>query len=498
MPIVTENIGPLALREIINDRPRALNRFCKLLSGSDLIAYGLDIGEAKVDTKTMTVGPVVISTPVVDRVGDVLPPLGLRRIDEYRANPIVHWEHGLSGEEGGSMPIANSEDADGNFALSITDGGVIAAARFHGKTKLSEQVFTLIDDGVIKATSVRAEPLKTHMVRDENGELVLVMDEWYMPEWSFGAMGVNPETLLKTVRDEKIRGQSLDASLLKSFRPLVPVLTATTVAGGMPDHLKALPPKDAKDDDDEKPKPTEGDEGKPPAKPTGDAPPPAAAKTDDAPPADAASDAPPADDKPVDQGTDEATAADAEPPADDVNTSKYGSQVLTAFHQKLAELTALLAEASGPVENPDVKVATDGILHVMSELSKTVEDLHGKVYGEQLGGGMDQQQPASDPPPDEEAIKSFLASGRVPVVTFKGCAYGLKTLLRDRTLSDEHRKTIVEHLERLTAFEVTAKSHVEARTKSLVEEETAKVHRNVVESVRLLNDFVPHLRGVAS
>lgn len=216
---IYEPIGRMALEASLRPQ-REFGRFCKAADGR--LEFPVSVSAPTIDEKRMAVGPVRISTPVIDRDGDILVPTGIR-LENYERNPIVYWDHSFSGEDGGTLPIATSRHPDGSLAVEADDEAVKAISYFHGETMLSNQVFRLIVKGAINAASVRPEPISTRLVQNqETGDTYLVMDEWGLAEWSWCGVGVNQEALFKAVRDNRIDGERLAVPLVKSFGPLVP------------------------------------------------------------------------------------------------------------------------------------------------------------------------------------------------------------------------------------------------------------------------------------
>lgn len=214
----SEQVGPLLISQYAR-RDRTIGRLCKAAGG---LVYDVPFQEAAIDERLMAVGPVTISTPALDRDGDVLVPTGVV-LDNYARNPVVYWDHGLSGEDGGTLPIASSGDAmRGELAVEVDSDSVKAISFFHGETRLSAQVFSLIVKGAIRAASVRPMPISTRLVSGPDGDPVLIMDEWELVEWSWCGIGVNHEALLKCLRDGRIDGECLAAPLRKTFAGVTP------------------------------------------------------------------------------------------------------------------------------------------------------------------------------------------------------------------------------------------------------------------------------------
>lgn len=132
----------------------------------------------------------VINTPREDREGDVIVPRGVH-LDNYRNNPVVLWEHGL-GEL--TRPIAKCQQPDGKLALDVSDHEITATSFFTDKCLESLQIFHLIAEGLVRATSVRALPIKSAIRKTSNAGSGIILKEWELIEWSWGALGVNPDS----------------------------------------------------------------------------------------------------------------------------------------------------------------------------------------------------------------------------------------------------------------------------------------------------------------
>lgn len=98
----------------------------------------------------------VINTPREDREGDVIKPAGVQ-LENFRKNPVVLWEHGL-GEI--TRPIAKCQHPDGRLAIEVDNEKISATSYFTAKSMESLQIFHLITEGLVRATSVRALPCR--------------------------------------------------------------------------------------------------------------------------------------------------------------------------------------------------------------------------------------------------------------------------------------------------------------------------------------------------
>ena len=162
----------------------------------------------------------IISTPAWDRQNDSLNPLG-GSYENYRMNPVVFWDHGKDV----TTPVAKSIDADRNLLVWPSAEGIRAKSIFSSRNKISEQIFALLADDIIHATSIRFQPLERPVSKSDG----LRYEVWDMEEWSWCGLGVNPEAVREVVSKGRIAGSSIDGSILKSLTSNMPVSSTTKV-----------------------------------------------------------------------------------------------------------------------------------------------------------------------------------------------------------------------------------------------------------------------------
>jgi hypothetical protein len=169
-----------------------------------------------IDEKAMIV-PFLISTPSQDRQGDVVIPEGcLPTIAWYEANPMVFFAH-----DSMSPPIALSYNHLGGPGIWIDREGVWSLARFHGKTQLSDEVFRLCVEGILKAASIGFKPRKAEVIpgtfdseeAENEGKIDfnfggLLFTEWDLYEYSVVPVPANPEAVRHSL-DRYVKSTSL-------------------------------------------------------------------------------------------------------------------------------------------------------------------------------------------------------------------------------------------------------------------------------------------------
>ena len=123
---------------------------------------------------------------------------------------------------------------------------------------------------------------------------------------------------------------------------------------------------------------------------------------------------------------------------DDIDRANqpYGSTVVAAAHASLTAGCRDLEEALGPLENPTVKEGLQNILSALQEQTIALEGLYSSSYPDQPALKDD------DEGQDDEAMKSFLESGRFASLQVLGLGARLKGMIGARNLTASQRKTL--------------------------------------------------------
>ena len=207
--------------DILSQRKRAVG------SAYALSAKKLGYDSPVAQLPTFDIGAMsasaVISTQAPDRSADVMLTAGCRT-ENHKTNPVVLWDHGLAF----TLPMGKSETPDGEYALTVGDNLIESTCYFTQKVKEACQIFELVTEKTIRATSVgfhfvdgksevRARPDYT----DRPG---ILFKAWELVEWSWTAVGDNPDALAKAFGMNRLDGTSLSPLLRQSLEPLLPQL----------------------------------------------------------------------------------------------------------------------------------------------------------------------------------------------------------------------------------------------------------------------------------
>lgn len=157
-----------------------------------------------------------VSTPAMDREGDILEPLGcLEELVPFTKAPVVDYDH----RKAYPLPVGKSI-GDGFLPLIVTEQGVRAGCLHHGETQFADEVARLVFKGLLSACSVAFIPIiGERLNKSHGGDRQAVTPRfrfrrWQPTAWSICPVGVNQEA----VRSELSRGIKSE-ELRKSLEP---------------------------------------------------------------------------------------------------------------------------------------------------------------------------------------------------------------------------------------------------------------------------------------
>lgn len=388
---------------------------CK--SGPVAGAVGIDtLSEPAIDQNKLTVR-MRISTPQLDRVNHVVNQDGLR-LDYYKDNPTVLFGHGL---EGITFPVAISEDSQGNCTISREEDGTYAVAHHMQQNKLSMQMFDLVVQKFIRASSIGVTPVKVGKGYNTLGQEVLFLDETLLNEWSYCVIAVNPGSMIvqKSMQNIKeifdlqceaanrilstntLDGTSIHPLIRKSLQASVvtkpstpgievkPVEEKRTMKKLTIDEIKKMTPKQIAKSMSILKEYDEESQGMLQA---------AVEMMPEQTPATSVQDT---------QITKEMDEEGSEVEVEIDDNTPLGAKVMRSIHESIQNLIEVSTKAMGPVEAPEVKEAATEIINQMRDLAVSLEGVYASKYPDQPA-----LAPAAEEP-TEDVVKSFLCgSGR--------------------------------------------------------------------------------------
>lgn len=451
----------------------------------------------------------IITTPAPDRVRDSVNPRG-GLYENHKKNPVVLWEHGFQL----SLPIAKSEDPDGNYTVVPGANRVLATSYFTDEFLEAEQVFALVAKRLIRATSIRFQILKSSIVR-ENAEETFVIDEWDLQEWSWCAIGCNPEALADVVGKNRLAGKPISGELMKSFKPLLPKRKAQgrgwkSEEGDMAkntvysvgDRVKV---KAGKEHDSM----TKDKNGT--IKQIGT--PALGIQFDGMPDVHRwyVDDEVTATDNDEDAGEGEGGAmksgnnttaktahpkAGEEPGVEDPETGeetekqKYGAQVLSAFRSALGDTLEQVTSAKASLENETVASGVDAAMSLLEQATAVLDGCYAEAYGKSLSLAFK----SGTPDETAQALQDFLATGTGPRFELAGITATLNTLAKSKNLSAVQKRDIVKATRKLGSLVVRSKADpakTAEQPSAAVGELVGEMRKTMADLNQKLQDILP-------
>lgn len=137
-------------------------------------------------------------------------------LDPYKQNPIVLFNHGFDGY---AFPLGLSEDKSGKSSLRATKQALVSDVYFSQSSPLAEDIFRMVQAGILRAASIGINPLKIICMRygdDSKLPTGVEMTQRYlcdvteseMLEWSIVAAGADNGALRQCLETGKIAGHN--------------------------------------------------------------------------------------------------------------------------------------------------------------------------------------------------------------------------------------------------------------------------------------------------
>ena len=494
--------------------------------------------KAKTDPTAMS-ATFWISRPNVDRSEDIVNPLGLD-LTNYRLNPICFFDHALGGLD---LPIGKSEDPNGNLSISCTADGVLGTCYFSQTLPEGEQIFELVDEGILRAASPYIRELKcsirpgTGTGRDRPG---LYIEQWDMCEWSVVGIPDNQQAVaVRKVFDRgRLAGRPIAEAIKKSLRAYAAAIPVQGRGFNLPEQTIATPAftlasiltptqrptimsmakslrkshrKDAADGD------PEGEEKRRKAKEFEDRDDVKALTKEYSDIKDSKEsehekrrkeiedeykrlrkDAGLTDDDdqiPTEPGQGRETKEEHREPDGDEATP-LGAQILGAAYNALCELADQMEEAGKPLENPAVKDYMGSMTDALRGHMSDMKDLHKSEYPDhpELGKGLDEEGEEgshhADEPGEPTRLEKFLARSKIDRQGVKGIGLQLMKMSEARVMPKKFRDQLAQLSRRLGGIgkraeqkSVTAISEDQAAELAAVKKEFAELKAALQEAM---------------
>jgi len=128
-----------------------------------------------------------ISTPRVDKDGEVVDPMGLTNRADYLSNPLVYWSHEWAFDPS-AEPIGKAT------RLDVSKSGIDSAAVF-APTPKAQNVRALVLGGFVRKTSIGFDPIRMETIKG-----IPTHTKWALREWSVVPMPANTDATITGVK----------------------------------------------------------------------------------------------------------------------------------------------------------------------------------------------------------------------------------------------------------------------------------------------------------
>jgi hypothetical protein len=171
----------------------------------------------------------VISTDDPDRVDDVVTTKGIY-LDNFKVNPIAFYGH-----QAIILPIGKWAERESNrCTIKLREHQATGTCYFSQKTREAEQVFALVTEGILRATSIGFNPMEEPQPRDGRKSNPLTMQRGYVfPRVDLlevSIVGIPAQPTATLVREVLARTKVAGWPLLKPIRKSLEALAEPTPA----------------------------------------------------------------------------------------------------------------------------------------------------------------------------------------------------------------------------------------------------------------------------
>lgn len=450
-----------------------------------------------VDANTMTAS-AIISTPAVDRVGDSMDPLGCD-LSQYKLNPVVFWNHAF---DGFTKPIGISEHKEtGKLEVYPTSENIKAVCHFTDKFLEAEQIFELVNEKTIRATSIRFDPIGSPS--RANG--VQRFSKWYLLEWSWVPIGCNPEAVQEVLAKGYLAGRRISSGITKSLQLVVPE-RKLALPGFNPKRDQKM--RFAKSCDENKCNCEEGDslggkvkmqdeEQKKPAdaaapgsKPYG-----ASSGVQSAPPSTPQYQSSPQTPETGAQSPDMAKSGAGEGSngedmeGGEESPKPYGAQLVEAAYNALNEVRVNISEGAVTLENPEIEALIASTLEALSMMMGKVEEAYEKAYVRNAKYNYTPLAATGRRLDWHDTLKSFLGASARNRFAASGIAERIKSVVQSGTIPGRQAEILKSCASQLQGFVEQARTDVRSESDGVVGERLESITKASQATLDFLKAF---------
>lgn len=415
-----------------------------------------------VDSSRMSAS-AIISTPAVDRVGDSMDTLGCD-LTQYRKNPVVFWNHAF---DGFTKPIGISENSSGQLEVYPTSEHIKATCYFTNKFLEAEQIFELVNEKTIRATSIRFDPIGS----PSRSGGVQRFSKWYLLEWSWVPIGCNPEAVQDVLAKGYLAGRRISSGITKSLELVVPE-RKIQIAGYNPkkdvkmrfvkscnDHKKCNCDKDPLGGEVKMTNDKERPEDAPPPgtkpAPAGSAPPPPA-KPAYPPSEEVAPEAEEGEEEMKSNGE----SGDVAEGAPESSPKPYGAQLVEAAYNALNEVRVNIQEGAVALEHPEIEALIATTLEALGMMMGSVEAAYAKAYSNNPKYNYSPLSASGRRLDWHDTLKSFLSSGAKNRFAASGIAERIKSVVKSGNVKGREAEILKSCASQLQGFIESARTDV--------------------------------------
>lgn len=200
--------------EALDGPPQDVNRVMDKIGGMHDHPGGIKLDKGKMSATC------VLATTAQDREGDVMDVAGIDT-SHHKINPVAMLDHGVYYP----LPIGVCRTPEGQYTVVIDPqaGECVQTTFFSQKSEMAEQVYALIDEGIINGNSIGFDPEETHPYRSPNGRKGKYIAKCRLVEATWTPLPVNPEAVRSCLAKSVVNGRPMAQGIKSMLAKHLPV-----------------------------------------------------------------------------------------------------------------------------------------------------------------------------------------------------------------------------------------------------------------------------------